>query len=431
MSSHRHAFTLIEILVASALFVSLMGVSAVAFQRISNGSEKALQVLELHSRADILLRYLESDLRNMPQTTAVHLQNTSEPYTLTFMKPVVDTNPAYFHLGNTENNNNYFEAESPRLTDLIWVRWHWEQGALKRGQSRKNESSVDAGSSSNATYVSATDDKIRDLNLESAVPRGIQNNAVSPMAQQHYDYFKGLGASTHSIDADGVSAAAPAQKLPVFQTLSSTLYSGNASTLFDTAAAPWRVDTDYNHLYTTLDLGNETQIADAYAVRNVDGLSVNKDYLNLLGNDATDADGNFIYPTQMRYLFSGIEYLELGLLGRDGQLLGGGDETDRLGDAQASLDFSGINPINGYGYNQRPTHVRVSYLLHSIDLTNRDDLDFDADADYDEALADAIRTIVDGESHPTRIDKIHAFQKYALRHGFASVLINQSVQLGY
>ena len=129
MRRRQSAFTLIEVLVATALFVSLMALSTFAFQRISKGSQKALQVLELHTKADVILRYLETDLRNMPQTTALHLQTDTVPATLTFMRPVNDTNPNYFHLGDTENSTNYFADEPPRFNRL-------SVGALAMGARR-------------------------------------------------------------------------------------------------------------------------------------------------------------------------------------------------------------------------------------------------------------------------------------------------------
>ncbi|NRA39623.1 MAG: hypothetical protein HRU15_15890, partial [Planctomycetes bacterium] len=86
---------------ASTLFISLMGVSAMAFQRIASGGDKAMQVIKLHSMADIFLRNFESDVRNIPPVAAMHLQNTTEPYTLTFMRPVADTHTGYFNLGRT------------------------------------------------------------------------------------------------------------------------------------------------------------------------------------------------------------------------------------------------------------------------------------------------------------------------------------------
>lgn len=434
MMAQRRAFTLIEILVATALFVSLMALSAVSFQRISQGSDKALQVLDLHSKADILLRYLESDLRNMPQTTALHLQSQAEPYTLTFMRPVDDTNPNYFHLGDTENSTNYFEDEPPRLTDLIWVRWKWESGSLSRGQSRINYSQGDIGTGSNAQYNVVIKRNLHVMDLESRLTTGIQRNAISPTPQQHYDFFEGVGGSLHTIAADGSLDAGPAEKAAVYRVVSSSDFTGSgwniSCTLVETSDAPWR-SGDYRHLYTTLEIGNSNKIPDAYAVRNLDGKSLNKDRLNLLGCKETDGNGNYIYPNQVRFLFSGVEYLNIELIGRDGRVIDSSVETDRLNDGSDSIDISGVDMASGYGYDKRPTHVRLSYLLHAVDLKERDDLDIDGDGIDTESLAEAIRDVVASEGWATRLERMHSYKQHALRHGFASVLITQSVQLGY
>ncbi len=434
MRKHVIAFTLIEILVASALFVSLMGLTAVAFHRISNGSEKALQVLELHAKADTILRYMESDLRNMPQTTAVHFQNTTEPYTLTFMKPVADTNPTYYHKGTTENSTNYFTIESPRLSDLVWVRWQWEGGSFSRGQSRINKSTQGIGAGSNDSYNVLTRGKMRTLDVESPTPSGMQNNAISPTPQQHYDFFEGTGSTINTIAADGSCTAGPTQKLAVYEIVNGSAFTDTnwkrPCDLVDTSIAPWR-QGDYTHLYTTIELGNTNKLDEAYAVRNIDGKFVNKDRLNLLGCDEEDGNGNKIYPSQMRHLFSGVEYMNFELIGRNGRVITTTNETDRLNDGSTSIDVSGINPDNGFGYDKRPTHVRVSYLLHAVDRKIRDDEDLDNDLDADEALVDAIREIVANEGLATRLERIHSFKRHAIRQGFASVLITQSVQLGY
>ncbi len=163
----RIGFTLIELLVAVTLFISLMAITATAFQRISQGSRKSLQILELHTRADSILRYMQSDFRNMSHVSALHLQNTVEPYTITFMRPVSDTS---FHDGSTEGSKDYYNSEPSRLTDLVWVRWVWEAGNVRRAQSRVNKSSV-----GDATYS-----YLKTLDLRASTPKGPQNNAVSP-----------------------------------------------------------------------------------------------------------------------------------------------------------------------------------------------------------------------------------------------------------
>lgn len=429
MSKSTAGFTLIELLIAMALFVSLLGLTAVSFQRISAGSEKALQVLELHRKADALLRYMEFDVRNTQQVLALQLQTTKEPYTLTFMKPVNDNFDRYFHRGATLSSLNDFKPRAPRLTDTIWVRWSWENGSFSRGQSRNNNTTRgDSEQWGTATYLSNTKEYIKTVKVDQTIPFGVQNNGVTPTPQRHFDFFEGTGSTLYGVNADGSSTALPAQKIQVSETVNCSYDAKSNSDLFDLPSAPWR-SGDLRHLHTTLDCGNQTVIPDAYAVRNPDGKTVNKDRLNILGADAVDADDNKIYPSQMQFLFDGVEFLSMELVKRDGKPLSASTESDRLGDGSASIDVSGIDPLTGDGHENRPSHLRISYLLHSIDLKEKDLEDYDRDGDIDEALSAAIRTVVENEGG-TRLEKIRSYKKHAHYFGFAGMLISQSVRLG-
>ncbi len=435
-SRRTGAFTLVELLVAMTLFVSLMGISAYAFQRVSQGGEKSLQILELHNKADALLRYMEADVRNLQQTMAVHLQVKTEPYTLTFMRPVSDTFDRYFHNGSTLSSLNIYKSEPPRLTDIIWVRWSWTAGGFSRGQSRINSNSIGEGEQwYSATYLPNTKEYIKTVDLNRTIPYGIQNNGISPTPQRHYNYFEGDG-SAHGIDAQGHSDALAGEKLTVYQTVGGSYADGTYSEYFDTKVSPWRVMTathpggDLRHLHTTIDCGNQDPIADAFAVRNPDGKTVNKDRLNLLGCETKNADGEYFYPSQILYLFDGVELLSMQLYRRDGSAINSAaEEDDTINDGTDSFDVSGIDPNSGAGQERRPASMRLSYLLHSVDLKHKDDEDYDGDGDYEEALSSAIRSVVAGEGG-SRVEQVHSFQKHARHFGFASIYINQSIQLG-
>ncbi|NRA39942.1 MAG: hypothetical protein HRU15_17500, partial [Planctomycetes bacterium] len=346
---------------------------------------------------------------------------------------------------------NPFEEDPPRLTDLVWVRWQWENGVVSRAQSRSNFIAWESVNSTDGRYHSATENNIRVLDLSGqlstgAIPTGMQNNGVTPMLQQHFDYFEGQGAMVNSVNADGTSNAGPAGKLAVYDLVDSTYFVSSyprPCDLFDTASAPWRVRVDdptydYHinnaHLHTTIDLGSASSntVAGAYAVRNQDGKSVNKDRLNLIGCDAV-YNGEKYYPSQLQHLFGNVEYFTIELIGRDGEVITAtaSDESDRLGDNAASIDISGINPLHGNGLAKRPTQVRISYLLHSIKISERDDLDYDDDNDADEELSQAIRDEVADENWATRIEKVRSYKQRALEHGFASILMTQTVQLGF
>ena len=250
---------------------------------------------------------------------------------------------------------------------------------------------------------------------------------MPPTPQRYFKYFEGLGSTVHPLSMDGDSAAKYGEKLQVYQTVSESQYvNSTICELFDTDVSSWRSD-DYRHLYKTLELGNTDPIADAYAVLNEDGLSVNKDRLNLLGCDATDSNGYKIYPSQLKVLYGSIEYLDLSFIKRDGHRIADIDDDDTLNDGSTSIDINGVDPVLGHGSGNRPKSAHVSFLMHDVTVEYLDDEDFDQDNDTEESLASAVRAVVEAEGHATRVEKIQAFLKHINRFGFAGILIDQSV----
>ncbi len=451
---NRRGFTLIELLVASTIFVSLMGLVTIAFGRISNGGKKGLQVLELHTKADSIIRFMEQDIRSTPNVAAIHLQQSTatDPGTLTFMRQVTDTHPAFTNKSNVVPDFNPFESADGqhfRLTDLIWVRWQWQPGVFERGQSRINQRNESHrqwayvhGDVQVKRYTSASRRYIHEVDLNQRYPMGIQTNAVPPMLQRHYDFFVGKGGVNSINTTTGASAATAGQKIQVYKVVGGNWRTSNGnyySEFFDEETSPWRIRTqdnqggDVTHLYTTLDLGNDDALSDAnaYAVRNMDGNTVNKDRLNLVGAEDTDAHGQELYPSQIHELFDGVEFMELELVKRDGSVLGTADETDRMSDGASSLDISGVEPLTGDGIADRPIAIRASFLLHSIPMSDIDESDHDNDGDDTEPLMNAVRDIVIAEGNATRLEDINSYKRHALKLGHTAIYFNHSVQLGY
>ncbi len=446
----KSGFTLIELLVATTLFVTLMGIVTVSFNRLSNASNKALQILNLNTKADAIQRQLEADIRAMLPVAALHLQVEAAPYTLTFMRQVKDLHPSHFRNTTLESGVNPFESrffKMHRISDTAWIRYRWGEGAIERGLSRVNEIALTALENNGMDYTCNTEKYLWEPIFTTRPSTGVHANAITPMVQRHYEYFEGKGATIATVGSDGGAAAAAAGKIAVYKNATSTLYLGK-KTGWGVPAGPlvWEQEPyDYRHLYTTLSTGNEDQLSDpdvsgdgipddgvndAYAVRNSDGQSLNKDRLNLLGATDDDGDGNLLYPSQMKPLFDGIEYMHFELIGRDGDIIGAGDETDRLGDGADSLDISGVDPSTGEGYARRPIGVRVSFLLHSINQGVLDDEDCDGDGDIEETLSVAIRHAVALQGLATRREEIAAYEKIALKYGYSSIYFVQGIQVG-
>ena len=457
MSTHvcdrRLAFTLIELLVATTIFISLMGLLAVAFSRLSSGGQKALQVMEIHAKADALMRFTEKQLRTLPNVAAIHLQAaaTDAPGTLTFMKFTNDTHPWRSHHGRTIDNKNPFTIGSQRyrFTDIIWTRWEWGDGKFKAGDSRlnnyKHRVHWEVNHKNIQRFNTATSDVIYKVDLDEAW--GMQDNDVDPMVHRHYDFFEGRGGGAAAVDAaTGNSAASAGQKIQVYESVEGNFrYTGHPwkhwyCDIFHDDDSPYRLISreyqggDIRHHYTTLSVGSKNALTgeNAYAVRNADGQSLNKDRLNLVGSDDVDDHGRLIYPNQILEIMDGIEFLHIDLIARDGDVIDSGDETDRLGDGAASLDISGVEPESGSGMRQRPARIRLHFLLHAIPTEELDDLDVDNDNDMDEQLADAIRDLINNDATLlNHVDRLRAYKKKALSFGYAAIEFNQSVQLGY
>ncbi len=450
--TNASAFTIVELMVATTLFVSLMGLVTVAFARLSNASEKALQILNLHTRADTIQRQLERDFRAMLPVAAVHLQTEDKPYTITFMRQVTDLHPGVFRKDALKPGTNPFESRfftKHRMCDTVWIRYRWGDGSLDRGLSRVNELTLYRLGNNGTDWHANTEEYLWTPKFSTRPSTGVHANAITPMVQQHYDFFEGKG-NINTVGSDGDCIAAATEKVAIYQNARNRLFLGK-KTGWGVPAVPqvWEnAPFDYRHLYTTICTGNEIQLSDpdvaddnmpddgqndAYAVRNADGNSVNKDRLNLVGatDTFTDSDGeeHQLYPSQMMPLFDGVEYMQLELIGRDGEVLESGDETDRLSDGNKSLDFSGLHPATGDGYENRPIGVRVSFLLHAISNEIKDEEDFNDNGDTQELLSAAIRDKVLNDSLATRTDEIAAFERYALKFGYSCIYYVQGIQV--
>ncbi len=442
MNNQRSAFTLIELMVAIAIFMTLMAIATSFFQSMSASMSRTVRVLELHRRANSIVNYITHDVRNWQQTTAFQLKdNGTDPLSLTFMVATTDQDRVRFHsghdrYGSTAGARLDFEAKLPRYVDYAWVRYEFDNGDFNRGDSRRSHSKKDAKTplvhnQRWQKYVGNTSRaQTTVVDLEYMIPKGIQNNAISPTPQKEFVFFEGTGAPA-AVSADGSCLAQPSERVRVYQTIDTGNFTGEESAYFHSLSAPWRVNHDYKHLYTTLEVGNTTAMSnECYAVRNPDGKSINKDKINLLGADDLDSDGNPIYPSQVRTIFEGAEYASLELIRKDGSTISSTNEDNTLGDGSASVDISGIDPVSGANTVKRPSLLRISYLLHDIEPHIIDEEDLDNDGDTDESFVQAIRDVVAATTPATRTEAINEFQKQCTKYGFMSLLVNQSIPLG-
>lgn len=424
-------FTLVEILVAMTLFVALTGIATHSFMRLSSGSNKTIRVLDLHTKSDAILRTLEQDMRSLQQTIAIQYKETADYGQFVFMKPTTDQESHLTHRGETLSTENRFYNTHPRFADFVWVAWRWENGLFYRGQSRKSSNQEDPGVDGRNHRANCTRLVVKSVDARTGFALGMQMNGVPPTPQRQFCYFEGVGDTIHAVLNDGSSAAGPAEKIAVYEKVNNAHYFGTTMCLhFDMSDSVWRTQQDYRHLYTTLELGNDTQLADAYAVRNPDGKSVNKDKLNVFGCEAVDGDGDLIYPSQLQMSYDAMDYFQMQLVKANGQVIGTADDDDTLADAQESIDINGLDPVTGLGAEKRPRHIRLSFLLHDVTLRFVDEEDFDNDGNETELLSQAIKDLVSKSGAITRLEKMNEFRRLAAQLGYSSFLVEHSINLG-
>ena len=422
----RSGFTLVEILVAMAIGLMVVGILTNVFMNLSAGSRTVLEMLELHARSDAMTRLLESDIKDLQQTAAIHLQ-ADDTHSFTFMRAVTNQDESVTHRGNTLTGANPFVAVSSRKTGLIWVRWEWGDGVVSRGESPRSVAPR-YGERYFRRINNTHNYLFRDDNGVTGAPYGMQGNGLLPQHQRYYVHFEGTGSKGDFNLVTGAFTQNPGEKLSVFKRISDTyeVSTGGGNwlwcSLFDTDKSVWRFNHNYNHLYTTLILGNSDKLSgeNAYAVVNVDGITVNKDRLNLLGSDEDfDANGELLYESQLRPVFTSIEYFDIALQRRDGT---------QIGDGSQSIDINGIDPINGAGFDVRPTIVTVSCLIHNI-KDEIDELDYDQDGNSEEPLASAVRDLVGAESYVTVNEQRRAFARHCRKNGFQSLSVTKSIKI--
>ena len=429
MSKHLHGgFTLIEVLVASTLFVSLMGVAAFSFQRMSAGARYAESIIALHKKSDDILRLMTADLRLLQPSCAVHFQQTTAPYSITFAIPTTNQTQKLQHDGQTESGISAVGYDEEQRADIIWARWEWGDSDIKRGVSRSRHKGAHI-----RRYIDDTEEALRSVALLPAGTQqsGMQINGRAPVPHQHFVNFWGNG-NFKIAAADGSVNAASGDQIKVYTHISSSQFNDKDCVYFESINAPWRVHNDYSHWYTSYLVGNTGDLsAEAYAVCNADGKTFNKDKINLMGTPDVDADGNYYYPSQVFRLFHGVEYMWLDLYKIDGSKIAVGDEDDTLNDGATSIDISGIDTA-GYGSNlsKRPVLIDISFLLHSLNESEPDEADFDEDGVITESLTQAVRDRVADEKHPSRTEKIESFKKHVRSLGETALYIQYSVNVG-
>ncbi len=331
----RSGFTLIEIMISLAIFLTLMGMIGNVFFRTSRITNQSLAMLELFQKAESINKHLEYDFLSLQQTCALHYDETNRALTFMAAKP---HDPA--------QDGDFFTQEKWHGNDLEWIRWRWNPttGVVDRGNSR-----------------TSTIKKVQLIVNRDISSRKIHENNRRAIPQRDYLYFVGRGNVYTGTTFNGPYAS----KQQIFENFTAVSAnqpgSGHADIRF-------RLEDAFENVRTLGVLGDADPVDNVYAVRNPDGRTYNKDYANLIG----DSDDKY-YPNQIAPLSEDTEFFHIELLKRDGITpIASADDDDTINDNGASnptIDIKGIelnmrNPANQLA--KRPAFVNIYYLLHDM-----------------------------------------------------------------
>ncbi len=333
---NNRGFTLIEILVAMTIFMTMMGLIGNVFYRTNKITRKSLSVLEMFQRAEGVNRLISADFEYLLSTCAMQIDTDQDLKQITFMSSLVH---------DPDKDGSFYTFENDRNTGLTWIRWEWDNtnGIVRRASSRKS--------------LHRTTQQLDRGNIS----RGrLHYNNVLPTAQQHFVYFD--GDSKSSIGTGMTNSRKSRHHI--------------YKEVIEVAAnnTMWYTDFRFRNEYQNYYLGtlaivgdNTAKISpDVYAVRNPDGLTFNKDKANLVG-----AANNDEYPTQLADVTVNIEFFNIELLKQDASTaITNADDDDTIDDGHASIDISGVELSGRFTgqHSKRPAFANVSYLLHDLPL---------------------------------------------------------------
>ena len=382
-----NGFTLVELLIAVSIFMILMGITAKLLATLSDLGKKSIAVVEMHQQAFEIINVFTNDMRNMHLTTAFSLsfEDQDIPQS-TFM-----TNQKKEQGKGGGSYGPYSVAPDKTNTDFMWVRWECDlmNGNLKRGRTRPSPST---------TTLAKTDyDSLHSTDNRST--KGISQYQRFATPQTEMVYFEGKGSSkigstvwTWNADS-GIKASEKRRmyQLCQFQTSDGGKRSDRAM----------RFNKHYKYfIFTHSVVGNRRLLSEeCYAVKNADGMTYNKDRLNLIGApDETDnpSSQTVLYPNQIAplNLHPNFECTLISYHLADGTPPA---DDDTLSDANASLDVKGTGPqlraSSSAIINNRPDYVLLSFLSHNVpnDDPDIDDIDNDPSTVH---FIDAVRNKV-------------------------------------
>jgi prepilin-type N-terminal cleavage/methylation domain-containing protein len=122
MSGARRGFTLLEVLISTAIAVTMAGISVGAYVQVRKTILRSEALLAMHDRAQGIYNACYRDLQATMPDCALVIVADSDGVDLVGMR-------------GKEDSFDYDPSVDTYSSDLVWFEWRWKDGALANGRS--------------------------------------------------------------------------------------------------------------------------------------------------------------------------------------------------------------------------------------------------------------------------------------------------------
>ncbi len=390
MKHNHNAFTLIEVLMATAIAFMMITICAFAQINMNETTERSTAVASLNLQSSALIKKLREDFAGIQSHCAlnVHLSGTSDPAYLahlTFMRGI----PWEIDAEGIGASGNTYRVKSRQALqwfhELVWVRWQFdEQHGLRRAISPKIESLVTGtsygGKGDSAYFFNGDANGLGIVN-----PANLNGKTVIP--QREYKYFDNQGDFSDA--SNQVNNAQCSAWIHEWKASAADIsYFGMTPGFwFDTDPYKdplfmWN-NAQGKHYF----LGNNGPIANAYAAalsfpnrpdEHLDGFPVlyNRNKLDLLG--VPGEENNQYYPSRLSPVSSNVDLFTVEIVQADDSLIqrGSASITEAIDGVRLTPDYyrpgsnSGLRSTSdgerSYTLGKRPKLLRVKFIIHNM-----------------------------------------------------------------
>jgi prepilin-type N-terminal cleavage/methylation domain-containing protein len=122
MSAPRRGFTLLEVLISTAIAVTMAGISVGAYVQVRKTILRSEALLAMHDRAQGIYNAFYRDLQATMPDCAMVVASDQGGVDLVAMR-------------GKEDSFDFDPSTDNYCSDLVWFEWRWKDGALSNGRS--------------------------------------------------------------------------------------------------------------------------------------------------------------------------------------------------------------------------------------------------------------------------------------------------------